>query len=263
MRPGSCSSMPRPLRPLLAGAVYHLTAHGIRSAPIYADDADQRRFLRVFARVCSDLGWSCLAWCLMTTHYHLLVRTPQPDLSVGMKRVNESHATYFNARHGFKGHLFDGRFHSELVTRDPHLLSTVRYVALNPVDAGMCLDPARYPWSSHRALLGLEPPFAVDVEASLSHFAADGGDGRERYAEFVGCELPTGPPSTEPVCTPAPPLTELLLDGSDAAIAAAYLEGFEAEEIADELGLHPMTIRRRLRTARGQTPSEGAQRHNR
>ena len=248
--------MPRRLRPLLAGGVYHLTAHGIRSAPIFADDADRRRFLRVFARICDRLRWTSFAWCLMTNHYHLLVRTPEPDLSVGMKHLNESHATYFNARHGFKGHLFDGRFHSELVTRDRHLLTAVRYIALNPVDAGMCSGPAAYPWSSHRALLGLEPPFAVDVETTLSHFAADGGDGRERYAEFVGFELPTEPPSTQPICAPSPPLGDILAaEERSAAIRSAYFDhGFEAEAIARSLDLTARSVRRHLQPVRGLTP---------
>ena len=244
--------MPRRPRPLAAGAVYHVTARGNRHAPIFLDDADRARFVRALARTADRLGWSCLAWCLMTTHYHLLVLTPEPNLSAGMHRLNGDHAQYFNVRHGLDGHVFQGRFHSESVLTDSHLLSTVRYVAMNPVKAGLASDPLAWPWSSHRALLGLEEAIALDRDAALARFAADGGDGRRRYAEFLDRPLPPTPEaSAPPVCAPARPLTDAVRAPDDAeSIAAAYLdEGYSTAEIASALGVGETTVRRRLRTS--------------
>jgi REP element-mobilizing transposase RayT len=243
--------MPRRPRPLAAGAVYHVTARGNRHAPIFLDDADRARFVRSLARLADRLGWSCLAWCLMTTHYHLLVLTPEPDLAVGMRRLNGDHAQYFNVRHGLDGHVFQGRYHAVLVGDDAQLLTTARYIAVNPVAAGLCADPAGWRWSSHRAALGLEPPVALDRDALHGHFAADGGDGRRRYAEFVG-EAATGltrTPALAPL-TAGPATIADALAGSDAATAIrrAYFEAaFSTSEIGAFLGLHRTSVLRRLR----------------
>ena len=244
--------MPRRPRPLAAGAVYHVTARGNRHAPIFLDDADRARFVRSLTRIADRLGWSCLAWCLMTTHYHLLVLTPAPNLSVGMHRLNGDHAQYFNVRHRLDGHVFQGRFGSESVLTDSHLLSTARYIALNPVKAGLADDPSAWPWSSHRALLGLEQPIALDHEAALARFAADGGDGRHRYAEFLDCPLPPAPPVVAgPVGAAPGPLADTVGAPDDAeAIAAAYLhDGYSTAEIAEALGVSRMTIHRRLKAS--------------
>jgi len=247
----------RPARPLTPGAVYHVSARGNRKAPLFLDDADRVRFVRSLARVADRLGWSCLAWCVMTTHYHLLVLTPEPDLAVGMHRLNGDHAQYFNVRHGLSGHVFQGRYHSVLATSYSQLLVTARYIALNPVSAGLCGRAAAYRWSSHRAALDLEPPIALDRAALLARFAADGGEGCRRYADFVDGTQP--PPTTAraaPACHPATPLPELLHARDDAdTIATAYLEhGYSTAEIAAALGVGETTVRRRLR-ARLPTPA--------
>ena len=90
----------------------------------------------------------------MTTHYHLLVQTPQADLSAGMQRLNGLYAMRFNARHARRGHLFGARFHAIPVETESHLLETVRYLALNPVRAGACLDARDWPWSSYAVITG-------------------------------------------------------------------------------------------------------------
>ena len=121
----------------------------------------------------------------MDNHLHALVMTPQPNLAVGMQRLNGCYAQRFNARHARSGHLWQGRYHSELVTRDAHLLEAIRYIALNPLRAGLCDRPEMWRWSAHRALVGLEPPGFLAVTETLAYFAANGGDGRERYRAFI------------------------------------------------------------------------------
>jgi REP element-mobilizing transposase RayT len=241
--------MPRGPRPLVAGGVYHVTSRGNRGEAIFRDAADHARFLRVLSRVCERLEWTCFAWCLMGNHFHLVVRTPAPDLHIGMKRLKESHATYFNLRHGLDGHLFQGRYHSVLVRDDAQLLMAVRYVANNPATAGLCRDPADWRWSSHRALLGLEHPVAVDVAATHAHLAAAGGDGRHRYAQLLEVDLPRLPSKLgPPIVSPPTALADLLAaDPSPAACAEAYFtHGYELEEIAATICLGATTVRRRV-----------------
>jgi len=96
----------------------------------------------------------------MTNHFHLLFDTPRADLSNGMHRLNSVYATYFNERHGFDGHLFDRRFGSRLVETEEHLIDASRYIAFNPVRAGLCGHPREWRWSS---FYRVESSFAFDV----------------------------------------------------------------------------------------------------
>ncbi len=144
-----------------AGAMYHVTARGNARQTIFHDGYDYAAFLRELSKVVPRFGWLCHGYCLMPNHYHLLVETPDPNLGRGMLRVNGSYARKHNHRHARVGHVFQGPYDAKLVETDEHLLELCRYVALNPVRAGLCADPADWPWSSFRALVGLEcaPPY--------------------------------------------------------------------------------------------------------
>ncbi|MBI5104980.1 MAG: transposase [Solirubrobacterales bacterium] len=180
--------MARPPRLQVAGGVFHVTARGSRQAAIFLDDQDRERFLDLLRTVRRRFGWSWLAYCLMNNHYHLLVCTPGEDLAKGMWLLNGDYATGFNRRHGLRGHVFEGRYVSVPVQDDEQLVHTVRYIARNPVEAGLCRWPGDWVWSSHGAVLGRggeEADGLVDVRAVLGRFGAWGGDARRRYAEFV------------------------------------------------------------------------------
>jgi REP-associated tyrosine transposase len=140
--------MPRPPRIQIAGGTYHVTCRGNRRQAIFQDDDDRRRFLAVRDRVIRRYGWRLHAFCLMTNHFHLLVRTPQPNLSRGMQRLNSEYAAYFNDRFGLVGHLFQQRFGSRLIETEEYFEEAQRYIAFNPVRAGLCEHPAEWPWSS-------------------------------------------------------------------------------------------------------------------
>lgn len=132
--------MARPLRIEFTGALYHVTSRGDRREAIYEDDTDRIRFLEVLGQVAADFNWVVHAYCLMTNHYHLVVETPDGNLSKGMRQLNGVYTQYSNRRHRRVGHLFQGRFKAILVDRDSYLLELARYVVLNPVRAGMVSD---------------------------------------------------------------------------------------------------------------------------
>src|SRR5438270_572822 len=104
--------MPRRARRLLLPeyGVFHITSRGVGGIAIYVDDIDRERFARLLKQVAHQFGWKCEEWCLMGTHYHLLVETDRDALSWGMHRLNGLYAQGFNRRHGRKGGLFEERF---------------------------------------------------------------------------------------------------------------------------------------------------------
>jgi putative transposase len=178
--------MPRQPREEFPGAVHHAFARGNRKQLIFLCNQDRLLYLHMIGEVVRRTGWRVLAYCLMANHVHLLLETPRPNLGAGMQRLHGLYAQTFNRRHGHRGHLFQGRFKSVTVRTDAQLLQVARYIARNPVEAGLCARPVLYPWSSHAALLngGSEPRW-LDAARLLGFFGADGGNPRRRYADFV------------------------------------------------------------------------------
>jgi REP element-mobilizing transposase RayT len=178
--------MPRPPRLQAPGATYHVTTRGNRKQEIFIDARDRLRFLQLLEEVVEILGWRCHTYCLMTNHYHLLVQTPEPDISQGMHRLNGVYAKWFNWRHGYEGHLFERRFHDELVEGHAHLLELTRYIVLNPVRAGIAGTAGTWRWSSYDAMVGKrqQPPF-LTTSWVLSLFNDDPNRARKLYADFV------------------------------------------------------------------------------
>lgn len=186
--------MARPLRFDFPGAVHHVTTRGNAQAPIFVDDTDRNALLRVLQDVIGQWHWQCHAYCLMNNHYHLLIETPEGNLSVGMRQLNGVYTQRFNRRHQRAGHLFQGRFKAILVERDSHLLELARYVVLNPVRAGVVADASAYAWSSCAATLGIaKRPSWLTVQWILSHFGRNAAESRRRYAAFVadGVDAPS------------------------------------------------------------------------
>jgi putative transposase len=183
-------SMARKPRLELAGGIFHVTIRGVRSLPIYHGDGDRRIFLWLLAEVVRSHGWACLQFVLMTNHYHLLLQTPRPNLALGMQRLNSQYAQGFDRRHGFQGHVFQRRYVSVHVATDDHLLQAFRYIALNPVKAGLAATPEEWLWSSYGASLGVSrAPRFVRVDWVVGHFSADLQRGRQLLKEFVAAGL--------------------------------------------------------------------------
>jgi putative transposase len=179
-------SVPRPLRLRPAGGIFHITARGNRRQAIFLADADRERFLRLLENVVARFAWICHAYCLMDNHVHLLVETPQGNLSDGMQQLLGQYAQAFNRRHDVDGHLFQGRFDSKLVQSNWHLLELARYIVLNPVRAGMRVAAGDWPWSSYRAAAGeIRAPRFLTLDWLLGQFGRDLETARASYARFV------------------------------------------------------------------------------
>ena len=177
--------MARPLRLEHVGALWHVTCRGNEKGTIFHDDRDRDLFLSVLSEAVQLFAWRLHAYVLMGNHYHLLLETPEANLSRGMHRVNAVYSQAFNRRHERVGHLLQGRFKAILVEKERHLLELVRYVVLNPVRAGLARDPADWPWSNYLATAGLrEAPEWLETEWTIDQFGR-GANARSAYREFV------------------------------------------------------------------------------
>ncbi|MDH5740652.1 MAG: transposase [Nitrospira sp.] len=178
--------MARPLRIEFSGAFYHLTTRGNARQDIFLDDEDRRRFLTVLQHVVARFHLRLHAYCLMDNHFHLVVETPEANLSTAMRQLNGVYTQGFNRRHNRVGHVLQGRFKAILVDRDSYLLELCRYVVLNPVRAKATRKANTYPWSSYRATAGTAgiPPF-LTVDWLLSQFGKQRTVAQRKYRAFV------------------------------------------------------------------------------
>jgi len=186
----------RPLRIEFPGAVYHVTSRGNGRQEIFLDDQDNSAFLSLLGKTVEHFHWTCHAFCLMVNHYHLMIETPEANLSKGMHHLNANFCQAFNKRHNTVGHLFQGRFKSIVVDRESYLLELARYVVLNPVRAGMVDHPEEWPWSSFRATVGLRSSRSADAACEwlstswlLGQFDSDKAAARKRYLDFVSAGI--------------------------------------------------------------------------
>ena len=138
--------MPRKPREIMPGGIYHVYARGNNRRQIFMDDKDRRTYLLILGDVASEFGWVRLGHCLMKNHIHLLLETPDENLSQGMQRLQLRYTKRFNKRHERTGHLFGERFGSVRISSDEQLVVATNYVASNPVKAGMCDSSDAWPW---------------------------------------------------------------------------------------------------------------------
>jgi len=178
--------MARPLRIEYPGALYHVTSRGDRQESIFDDDQDRRAFLNVMGEVVSRFRWRCHSYCLMGNHYHLMIETPEANLTKGMRQLNGVFTQWSNRRHQRSGHLFQGRYKAILVDRDAYFLELGRYIVLNPVRAAMVKHPRQWPWSSYGATMGTVPaPVWLTTDDLLAKFGRRRVAARRKYEQFV------------------------------------------------------------------------------
>jgi REP-associated tyrosine transposase len=186
--------MARPLRIEYAHAVYHVTSRGNARSNIFQDDEDKERFLSVLEKVTMRYHWLCHAYCLMENHYHLLIETPEANLSRGMRQLNGVYTQTYNRRHLRPGHIFQGRFRAIVIERESYLLELCRYIVLNPVRAKIVETPRDWKWSSYAATVGIKPvPDFLTIHWILSQWGSARDRARRRYQDFV--KMGIGAPS--------------------------------------------------------------------
>ena len=178
--------MSRPLRIEYPNAVYHVTSRGNERKRIVRDNEDRRKFIQVLKDMIEQYQVLCHAWVLMDNHYHLLLETPQANLSRAIRHLNGVYTQAFNRRHYRVGHLFQGRFKSIIVEKESYLMELCRYLVLNPVRAGRVKHPRSWAWSSYPETAGEKPPSSwLSIEWLLLNFSSRRKIGQKAYREFV------------------------------------------------------------------------------
>jgi REP element-mobilizing transposase RayT len=270
---------------LFPGALYHVFARGNERRPIFGDETDYTRFLELLESAIARYEWVCQSYCLMTNHYHLLVETPRANLPAGMRHLNGCYTQDFNRRRKRVGHLFQGRYMSVLVEKELGLLSVVRYIARNPIRAGMCERPEEWRWSSYAATIGEKaaPPWLA-TNWLIEHFGGTREQARQRLRAYVESKDAEARPEVRGVFLGSdefireqtcglephveiprkhwqpirPPLSALFATHDD-PVATAYREwGYTLREIAGHLGCHYSTVSRRLRRSEQASPDPSA-----
>lgn len=178
--------MTRPLRVEYAGAFYHVINRGNAGDAIFNSIRDREKFLVYLGKATERYFIRIHTYCLMSNHYHLLVETPEPNLSRSIQWINVSYATYFNRKRDRHGHLFQGRFKAILIEADEYLKHLSRYIHLNPVRAKLVDKPSDYVWSSYLSFTGaIKTPDWLEADWLLSQFGVKRKDAEKNYKRFV------------------------------------------------------------------------------
>lgn len=162
----------------IPGGIYHVTARRVDRWPLFVDEDDYQRYLRLLARTVEIYEWLVLTFCLMPNHVHHLIELREANLAKGMHRLHGMYVRWFNDRHARTGRLFEDRYGAELVDDDLYFLTAVDYIEMNPVKPALCKSPEEWPWSS-RGILATQPcPSWLADEALSAHLDAITGKRR-------------------------------------------------------------------------------------
>ncbi len=292
--------MSRPLRIEFEGALYHITSRGNARQRIFLDDEDRYGFLDILSKTIERTNWKCHAFCLMSNHYHMVLETPLANLSNGMRELNGNYTQAFNRCHDRVGHLFEGRYKSILVEREPYLKEVIRYVVLNPVRAGLVEKAEDWAWSSYRATAGLARcPDWLETGWVLGCFDHDRGKAVPEYARFVHDGMKAGfqlkdaveqqiylgprdfisslqaeiqarddlseiPKEQKRLVREDLPFFAREYPDKTEAMARAYLSGFFTQnEVAGYFGVHYTTVSRAVKNYRKEAAEEERRLHRR
>jgi REP element-mobilizing transposase RayT len=173
-----------------ANALYHVTSRGVRRGDLYLDDVDRQGFLDRIGETVSKFGWLIYAFVLMTNHFHLFFRTPQPNLCRGMQGLLGGYARSFNRRHGYSGHVLEARYRCGVIEDETYAWTVSRYVHLNP-DGVLVEHPLQWPWSSYPGYVDPRQRWPwVQYDAFLNAWQGTwGGNPSQGYRQFVESAL--------------------------------------------------------------------------
>ncbi|MFC1787920.1 transposase [Patescibacteria group bacterium] len=178
--------MARPLRIEYPGALYHVISRGNGYQNIFRNDKDCHKFLDWIESAVDIHNLICHAYCLMDNHYHLLIETPEGNLSKAMRDINGNYTQWFNARHKTVGHLFQGRYKAFVIEKEIYLLEVARYIALNPVRDNLVNHPREWKWSSYRYTAETKnQPVWLQSDWILGFFGKKKTEARKQYRQFV------------------------------------------------------------------------------
>jgi len=211
--------MTRPIRIEYPGAVYHVICRGNNRQAIYRDDEDRRRYLEKLSYYCQDKKVDLLAYCLMLNHVHLLLETPQGNLSKMMQAFHTSYTVYFNKRHGRTGHVFEQRYKAMLVDKDNYLLQVSRYIHLNGVSAKLAERAQDYRWCSYGSYLKRKGITGLKTETVLGQLNGSKTRQLQQYREYV-----EGGRGEQPG-NPAPEVRRQIYVGDDEFVEATQNRG--------------------------------------
>lgn len=184
--------MPRKTRIEIEGGLYHVITRGNDRKDIFHSREDHDKFLQLLMSQKHKLPFYLYAYCLMTNHLHLLIERREDDIGRIMQRVLTAYTQYYNRRYKKVGHVLQGRYKSVLCQSEKYLMTLVKYIHLNPVKAKMVANAGEYPFSSHRAYLGIDPAGPLDVDTVLRHFGTRKVVARQHFTAFVDGPDETG-----------------------------------------------------------------------
>jgi len=167
-------------------ATYHIMCRGNRRSDLFRDDEDYQVYLSILNQAKEKYNYILYTYCMMTNHIHLQLQTEEDEIWKIMRLINVLYAKYFNSKYNYIGHLFQGRYRSEIIEEDSYNLTTSRYIHLNPVRAAMVDVPKDYKWSSYNIYMGNTKSDLVDEEEILSYF---NNNSRELYKNYVESRL--------------------------------------------------------------------------
>ncbi len=177
--------MGRPLRIEYPGAFYHVTSRGNEQKDIFKSESDREKFLTYLKSAAERYGAVFHAYCLMSNHYHLMIETPEGNLSRIMKHINNSYTNYFNVKRKRAGHLLQGRYKAILIEVDAYAAELSRYIHLNPVRAKMVSSPEEYRWSSYRFYSEGAAPSWLSTGFVLGYFGTEPEEQSRSYRTYI------------------------------------------------------------------------------
>jgi len=164
--------MPRLAREKSNSEIYHVMLRGLDKRDIFLEKTDYQRFLKAIQKAKEKSAFDIYAYCLMTNHVHILIKSESEDVGDVLRRIAVSYAMYHNYKYGRIGHLFQNRFKSEPVGNDRQFLSVLRYIHQNPLKAGLVSNLASYPWSSYFEYIGSDEMNIVNTSFALNQFSS-------------------------------------------------------------------------------------------
>lgn len=180
--------MARPLRVWINDRYYHIVCHGNRRDPLFRNASDFSAFFHILEQLHEKIPFEIASYCLMTNHYHLLIRSKDASFSKLMGLINKRYANYYNTKYRLTGHVYEKRFYDKMIEDQEGMLKVSRYIHLNPVEAKMVRKPEIYPWSSYYLFknpLTVGPSY-LQINSILDYYLGTTEEKKEKYCQYIG-----------------------------------------------------------------------------